>query len=307
MMYNAVILNDLSQDDDLVQLVNELEKAGITTMVTTKGSLDQTLKEIKGTGATLFYSSPKIRIDMPVECCSWLNSHKEYKSITVGKHIACFIPDESFVLGGSLTVRKAFHDESIRVQEKTKWYLVYTGERVVPEAPAAKSNMGEHLKVYAMMYRHVVNKNVLDIACGCGYGTYEISKMANSVVGADVSEEAVEYAASHYVSPNLKFTVAHASEMSLGQFDVVTSVETFEHVNDVEGFINKAYSSLVSGGVFCFSTPNGDKLPYDPKGAIVGFHIKHYKKMELEHLLSCFQETDIEERENIYLVVCKKS
>jgi len=305
-MHNAVIICDNDQDGDLAQLISELEKAGVTAIVTTKDYLDQTLKEIKGTGATLFYSSPKIRIDMPVECCSWLNSHKEFKSITVGKHIACFIPDESFVLGGSLTVRKAFHDVSIRVQEKTKGYLVYTGERVVPEAPAAKSNMGEHLKVYAMMYRHVVNKKVLDIACGCGYGTFEISKIANSVVGADVSEEAVEYASSHYTAPNLTFTVAHASEMSLGQFDVVTSVETFEHVVDVSGFIDRAFSSLVPGGVFCFSTPNGDKLPYDPKGAMIGFHVKHYKKEELVALCKCFQEVEIEERDNIYLVICKK-
>lgn len=67
-----------------------------------------------------------------------------------------------------------------------------TGERVIPDM-IYKSlghyiNFLRHMVAYKFTEKFVWGKNVLDIGCGCGYGTcYLATHCANNVIGVDVS------------------------------------------------------------------------------------------------------------------------
>ena len=82
--------------------------------------------------------------------------------------------------------------------------MEFTGERYVPSLDGQIKY--EHLHRYALCLEFTTGKSVLDIASGEGYGSALLAKVAESVVGVDISAEAVEYAQQQYSSyENLKF------------------------------------------------------------------------------------------------------
>lgn len=307
---NALIVFDTKDNtQDLLDLMNELKSGGITPIVSTSADLEKTINSLSNE-SVLFYFNPKIRIDMPVGCCTWLNRANGFDAVMAEGKIVSFMPRLVSVSNGQIIVKTPFHDSLVRAREKTPGYLVYTGERVVPNAPIASNNMLEHLKLYDMVLPLVAGKDVLDAACGCGYGTHRIAQTAKSVLGADISEEAVEYSKTHYQKENLSFFVSPVTKLIRNlpgkQFDIITSIETFEHVEEVEDFANNAYALLKDGGVFWFTTPNEDKLPFIPISGVVGYHMKHYKKQEILDICKKFRKIDAREANDIFVVTCEK-
>ena len=74
---------------------------------------------------------------------------------------------------------------------------IFTGERVVPGA--VESDLwNEHVSRYRYAALFAVNKYVLDIGCGTGYGASMMASVARDVAGFDVSLEAVQYARESY-------------------------------------------------------------------------------------------------------------
>ncbi len=65
----------------------------------------------------------------------------------------------------------------------------------------------EHLTRYLAAVDACRGKVVLDIASGTGYGSFELAKAAERVIGVDISEDAVAYAQATYPAPNLEFVV----------------------------------------------------------------------------------------------------
>ena len=86
--------------------------------------------------------------------------------------------------------------------------LEYTGERVVPNIEEAKENLQTHLEFYKLVYKYVEKKEILDLGCGCGYGSFELSKIAKNVIGVDRSIEAIQFSRENYKSKNLDFLVS---------------------------------------------------------------------------------------------------
>lgn len=79
------------------------------------------------------------------------------------------------------------------------------------------------------------DKTVLDAATGKGYGAGILLALgAKSVVGIDIDEAGVEAANKIYQSPNCKYQVCDIfdlkSSFKENEFDVCTSIETFEHL-----------------------------------------------------------------------------
>lgn len=79
-------------------------------------------------------------------------------------------------------------------------------------------------------------RNVLDIACGAGYGSYLIAKACPEVhvVGADYDQQAIRQAQSTYLLPNLKYKCGDGErwEETIGNnvFNCIISFDTIEHV-----------------------------------------------------------------------------
>src|SRR5687768_2236578 len=95
----------------------------------------------------------------------------------------------------------------------------------------------EHFERYKHAAPYVRGLRVLDLACGSGYGSHHLATSgAQSVLGADISSEAVEFARSHFVRDNLRFEVGDAQNLTIvddASMDAVISFETIEHLPDV--------------------------------------------------------------------------
>lgn len=116
----------------------------------------------------------------------------------------------------------------------------------------------EHLDRYKYILKYTKDKNVLDIASGCGYGTYLIATegKANQVIGADLNEDAIRYGNHRYPHENIKRFVADGATFKYDSlFDTIISFETIEHVPNYLDFVNNLYANLKDNGTLIISTP----------------------------------------------------
>ncbi|MEB3182505.1 MAG: methyltransferase domain-containing protein [Nostocaceae cyanobacterium] len=164
--------------------------------------------------------------------------------------------------------------------------MEFTGERYLPSLEGEIKY--EHLHRYALCIDFVTGKSVLDIASGEGYGCALLARVAESVVGVDISSEAVDYAAQEYGNyNNLKFMVGSCEAVPLPDqsVDVVTSFETIEHHGKHEEMMLEIKRVLKPGGILIISSPN--RLTYsDLPNYSNPFHVKELYYDELVSLLN---------------------
>jgi ubiquinone/menaquinone biosynthesis C-methylase UbiE len=147
------------------------------------------------------------------------------------------------------------------------------GERLVTDFGGAM--VCEHLHRYAIAAYFTEGVDVLDVACGEGYGAYFLSKNAKSVFGVDISEVAIAHAKEKYVSQNLAYVMGSATRIPVNDrsIDVVVSFETIEHVLDQEGFMREITRVLKPSGVLIMSSP--DKRVYSEEAGYGNpYHVK---------------------------------
>lgn len=121
----------------------------------------------------------------------------------------------------------------------------------------------EHLN-HPARYRWATNfvspgDRVLDCASGCGYGAAILAPHAGSVVGVELHQDLVDFARAHWAAPNVEYLCHDVSAAPLplkdGEFDVVVSLETIEHVPDGEALLAEFRRVLRPGGLLVLSTP----------------------------------------------------
>jgi 2-polyprenyl-3-methyl-5-hydroxy-6-metoxy-1,4-benzoquinol methylase len=116
----------------------------------------------------------------------------------------------------------------------------------------------EHVLRYEWVKEFVKDKRVLDIACGAGFGSYQLAKEGNAarVTGYDIDEKTITYAAIKNKHPKLDFRVNDAETFgSNSEYDIIVSFETIEHLKRPLEFLKNINRALVPGGVFFVSTP----------------------------------------------------
>ncbi len=164
---------------------------------------------------------------------------------------------------------------------KNKW----TGERLETEIFGRDSV--EHLHRYAIAKKLAVNKTVLDVASGEGYGSHILSKVAKNVIGVDIDQSTVNAASLKYNAANLKFEQGSTSKIPLADdsVDLVVSFETIEHHDEHELMMTEIKRVLKRDGTLIISTP--DKAIYsDKRNFKNSFHIKELYREEFRKLLS---------------------
>ena len=126
--------------------------------------------------------------------------------------------------------------EVLLIQNDTCQGLTWTGERFLPEVVG--DIRYEHLHRYLMARELVRGKDVLDIACGEGYGSRILAEVAKSVIGIDLSQAAAAHASASYTADNLHFAQGDCSCIPLpnASLDVVVSFETLEHHDRHQGW-----------------------------------------------------------------------
>lgn len=165
--------------------------------------------------------------------------------------------------------------------------MAFTGERFTPEC--VREIWYEHWHRYAYAARHARGRRVLDAACGEGYGSALLARHAASVLGLDLSSQAVGHAQARYGgAANLRFQAMDATAVDAlpdASFDLVVSFETLEHVEAQARMLDGFRRVLAPGGVLILSSP--DKRTYsDVAGFRNEFHVRELYRDELEALLA---------------------
>ena len=164
----------------------------------------------------------------------------------------------------------------------------WQAERLVPTAvPWHKKKMiEEHTRRYEFACSFVGGKDVVDLACGTGYGCMTMMKAgAKHVIGMDISAEAVEYANDYYSNPDISYFKRDITKTALPDHvaEVVTSFETIEHLTDDRAFITEVRRILKPNGIFIMSTPNIEfSTGANP------YHVREYTLAKCEKLLAEF-------------------
>ena len=164
--------------------------------------------------------------------------------------------------------------------------LANTGERFLPGAPNSTETAYDHLTRYRFAERYVRGKTAIDLGCGAGYGTYSLAKVAQNILGVDLSMEAIVHAAERYQAPNLRYEVGNVVGLpyEAGSFQVAVSFEVIEHLQRPEELVLEAKRLLKDDGVFVVSTPN--KQTYSNNQNRVNlYHLKEMYPPEFQELL----------------------
>jgi 2-polyprenyl-3-methyl-5-hydroxy-6-metoxy-1,4-benzoquinol methylase len=162
--------------------------------------------------------------------------------------------------------------------------LELTGERTLPDVPAENYWFRRHLVVYRWVAERCRGLEVVDLACGEGYGTAAIAEHAASVVGVDANPEAHEHARLKYVRPGVRF-VRELVETFSEPCDAVAFLQTIEHLDRPREVLANIRGLLRPGGVAYVSTPNVLTLaPAGSERSDNPWHVREYRADEFRAL-----------------------
>jgi len=162
--------------------------------------------------------------------------------------------------------------------------LAITGERFFPGMSGFMEL--EHIHRYSLALTLSKGKQVLDVASGEGYGSHMLASVAASVIGVDISTEAIEHSRLKYSASNLEFRQGSCVNLPINDssIDLVVSFETIEHHDLHEEMLSEITRVLRPDGFLLISSPN--KLFFsDIPGKQVPFHVKELYLNELKVLL----------------------
>lgn len=140
-----------------------------------------------------------------------------------------------------------------------------------------------HVRRYEFA-KHYVRGDVLDAACGVGYG----SKLLGAT-GVDIDPPTIDKARTFYSGDYIRGDIE--AKPWNGKFDVIVSFETLEHLKNPSLAVSHFRDSLNEGGLFIGSVPNENVTPF--RSATFANHkyphLRHYTPEQVEDLLMEFE------------------
>lgn len=115
-----------------------------------------------------------------------------------------------------------------------------------------------HFGLQATDLRPLAGKRALDVGCGAGLVCEPLARMGGHVTGLDAAAENIAIAKAHAGPQGLDIDYRNVAIEDLDEtgFDLVTSLEVIEHVDDPEGFIAGLAGAMADDGLMIISTPN---------------------------------------------------
>jgi 2-polyprenyl-3-methyl-5-hydroxy-6-metoxy-1,4-benzoquinol methylase len=130
---------------------------------------------------------------------------------------------------------------------------------------------------------------ILDIGCGIGLFLLEAQKRGWEVYGSEFTDKAIEICRSQGI--NMHQGKLDPSWFPDETFDVITSFEVLEHINNPIEEVQNINRILRKGGLFSFTTPNFNAVArYVLRSDynVIGYpeHLSYYTKRTMNYLLS---------------------
>ena len=129
---------------------------------------------------------------------------------------------------------------------------------------------------------------ILDVGCGRGWFLDAAKKRGWEVYGTEFSSTAVQLNTEKGIA--MKEGKLNPADFENVEFDVITSFEVIEHINNPNEELENIASLLRKGGLFFCTTPNFDSLlRYYLKAAynVIGYpeHLSYYTKKTLNKVV----------------------
>ncbi|MFT6984942.1 MAG: SAM-dependent methyltransferase [Psychromonas sp.] len=129
-----------------------------------------------------------------------------------------------------------------------------------------------HLARYQFASQQLMGTQILDIACGCGYGTALMAEAHpdKQFIGVDLDPCAVKYARDHYQGNNLRYECGNGMDFTCElkgeahSFDTIISLETIEHVAEPKKMVTHLLTQLREKGVMIASVPTTPTVDGNP-------------------------------------------
>ena len=152
-------------------------------------------------------------------------------------------------------------------------------------------------KAYCFVSSYCNRKNILEYGCGSGYGAKLLAENAANITAVDMNKDVVKYCQKEYSSKNLSFEIVNPrKELPFKEkvFDIITSFQVIEHVQDVNSYLSEFYRILKDDGILFVTTPNRKYrvLPFKKPWNLE--HIREYYKKDFKkELLKVFPKVEI--------------
>ena len=161
----------------------------------------------------------------------------------------------------------------------------FTGERFLPECTG--EIWVEHWHRYLFAAHFGAGKDVLDAACGEGYGSAWLARRARSVTGLDIDDETVRRASGKYQAAGLRFETGSVAAMPFADasFDCAISFETLEHVAEQDAMLAEFRRVLRPDGLLIISTPNRPEYS-ERRNFRNEFHVRELDEPEFHALIA---------------------
>jgi spore coat polysaccharide biosynthesis protein SpsF (cytidylyltransferase family) len=175
-------------------------------------------------------------------------------------------------------------DYLLKVREMAR--EIFSDDRMHVDASQASTISNALFESYEFARTQFGEKDqVLDVACGDGYGCRILAGQAGQVLGVDINAPLIAANQQANVVANISYGVGDCFALSLadGAVTGATAMELIEHlpVDQVGSFVKEVRRVVKPGGSFICSTPqnsHGD-IP------VVPWHLKEYSVAELRAIL----------------------
>lgn len=125
------------------------------------------------------------------------------------------------------------------------------------------SQTSAHREYFKKLLRFIIHatdgethgRRLLDVGCATGLLLEEAKSIGMTVVGIDISADAVSYCRSKGQAV-INTTLPEFSKEKIPAFDIITACEVIEHEYDPIMMIKSAYYLLKPSGIFVVTTPN---------------------------------------------------
>lgn len=172
--------------------------------------------------------------------------------------------------------------------ELQEYYGMYSYSQNPYLSPITIKRYNELLN-YFEQYRHL--NRILDVGCGVGFFLVEAKKRGWEVYGTEYSSAGIERCKEKNIF--VKEGVLKASDFDYKQFDVITSFEVIEHINNPKDEMTEISKLLRSGGLLYVTTPNFNSISRNllkDKWAMIHYpgHLSYYTPNTLKRLMVNF-------------------